>query len=157
MPLAFPPVPTGPGLTTLDASLWPLLVVKLGRESTEQDLEAYLAEREAYLARAQPHIAIIDTRAVHLPSPRLRQRYTDWLSVHERALRQWTLGTAYVIDSPAVRMMMSVIRHFGKMATPFIVTATLPPSAAWAAERLHEAGFAQAATRLRAHYAVPAS
>jgi hypothetical protein len=155
--MPFVPVSTGLGSTTIEASLWPLLVVKLGRDTTEQELEAYLSEREAYLARAQPHVVVIDTRAVHLPVPRLRQRYAEWLGQHERALRQWTLGTAYVIDSPAVRMMMSVIRHFARVATPFVVTSTLPPSAAWAAERLHEAGLPQAATRLRAHYSVPAS
>ncbi|HEX8823543.1 MAG TPA: hypothetical protein VF794_26715 [Archangium sp.] len=155
MPLA--PVPAGPPPITLDDSQWPVLVVKLGRDPTESAVETYLAAREAYLARAQPHVVVIDTRAVHLPSPRLRQRYTDWLCQHERALRQWTLGTAYVINSPAVRMMTSVIRHCARMATPFLVSETLPASAAWAAERLHEAGLLQAATRLRAHYSVPAS
>ena len=157
MPLSLAPVPAGPPPITLDDSQWPVLVVKLGRDATEQAFEEYLAAREAYLARCQPHVVVIDTRALHLPSPRLRQRYSDWLSQHARALSQWTLGSAYIINSPAVRMMMSVIRHCARLATPFVVTETLPPSAAWAAERLHEAGLLQAATRLRTHYAVPSS
>jgi hypothetical protein len=150
------PEPTDSGHTTLDDSLWPLLVVRFGA-ATERGLEAYLAAREAYLARAQPHVVIIDTRAMYLPSPRARQRYTDWLTRHERALREWTLGSAYLIASPAVRVMMSLTRHLAPMSTPFLVTETLPPAAAWAAERLQEAGLAQAATRVRAHYAVAAS
>ena len=156
MPPSLLPDPTDSAPTTLDDSLWPLLVVRFG-DATERALEAYLAAREAYLARAQPHVVIIDTRAVHLPPPRVRQRYIDWLTKHERALRQWTLGSAYIIGSPAVRVMMSLIRHLAPMTTPFLVTETLPPSAAWAAERLQEAGHAQMATRVRAHYALAAS
>jgi hypothetical protein len=150
------PEPSRSGFTTLDDSLWPLLVVRFG-DATERALEAYLAAREAYLARAQPHVVIIDTRAVHLPSPRVRQRYIEWLTKHERALQQWTLGSAYIIASPAVRMMMSLIRHLAPMTTPFLVTENLPASASWAAERLQEAGLAPVATRVRAQYAVAAS
>ncbi len=150
------PDPAGSAPTTLDDSLWPLLVVRFGA-ATEGALDAYLAARQEYLARAQPHVVIIDTRALHLPPTRLRQRYTDWLNANARAVREWTLGTAYVIASPAVRMMMSAIRHFAPLTTPFVVTPTLPPSAAWAAERLQEAGLAQVATRVRTQYAIAAS
>lgn len=142
---------------TVDGSLWPLLVVNLGRSGTMQDLEAYLAERTGYLARCEPHVCIIDAREVHMPAACLRQRYTEWLREHEAPLRRWTLGSAYITQSPAVKMMVSVMRHCAPMTTPFVVTAALPPAAAWAAERFQEVGLAQAATRIRAHYAVPAS
>ncbi|PTL79587.1 hypothetical protein [Vitiosangium sp. GDMCC 1.1324] len=142
---------------TVDGSLWPVLMVKFGRTGTMRDLEAYLAHRAAWLGRCEPHLCIIDAREVNLPSMQLRQRYTDWLTEHEAALRQWMLGTAYVIQSPAVRVMMSVMRHVAPLTSPFVVTATPQPAAIWAAERLQEAGLAQAAMRLRASYAVPAS
>jgi hypothetical protein len=142
---------------TIDGSLWPLLRVTLGRSVTRKDLEEYLSARAEYLAREEPHVCIIDAREVDMPAACLRQRYTDWLREHEAPLRRWTLGSAYIIQSPAVRMVMSVIRHFAPMTTPFVITATLPPAAAWAAERLQEVGLAHAATRIRAHHAVPAS
>jgi hypothetical protein len=161
MSLSFTPGLATPGRepsrTTVDSGLWPLLVVRLGRCGTMQDLEAYLADRESWLRRCEPHVCILDAREVNLPSPQLRQRYTDWLSEHEAALRQWVLGTAYIIQSPAVRMMMSIIRHFAHLTTPFVVSATMQPAAAWAAERLQEEGLAPAATRVRAQYAIAAS
>ena len=122
-----------------------------------QALEAYLAERAAYLARGEPHVCIVDAREVLMPAACLRQRYTEWLREHEAPLRRWTLGSAYIVQTPAVRMMVSVIRHCAPMTTPFVVTATMPPAAAWAAERFQEVGLSQTATRIRAHYAVPAS
>ena len=161
MPLAFPLSFTLPSDAvspiTVDGRLWPLLVVKLGRSATVQELDAYLAERTAYLERCEPHVCIVDAREVLMPAPCLRQRYTDWLREHEAPLRRWMLGTAYIAQTPAVQMMVSVIRHFARLTTPFVITATMPPAAAWAAERFQEVGLAQAATRLRAQYAVPSS
>jgi hypothetical protein len=142
---------------TVDGRLWPLLVVKLGRSATLQEVETYLAERMGYLERCEPHVCIIDAREVHMPAACLRQRYTDWLREHEAPLRRWTLGTAYICQTPAVQMMVSVMRHFARMTMPFVVTPTLPPAAAWAAERFQEVGLSQAATRIRAQYAVAAS
>lgn len=142
---------------TVDGRLWPLLVVKLGRSGTMQELETYLAERAAYLARNEPHVCIMDAREVHMPAACLRQRYSEWLRENEAALRRWTLGTAYICQTPAVQMMVSVMRHVARMTMPFVVTATMPPAAAWAAERFQEVGLLQAATRIRTQYAVPAS
>ena len=161
MPLAFPisfALPSDAASPiTVDGRLWPLLVVKLGRSSTVQELDAYLAERTAYLERSEPHVCIVDAREVLMPAPCLRQRYTDWLREHEAPLRRWMLGTAYIAQTPAVQMMVSVIRHVSRMTTPFVITATMPPAAAWAAERFQEVGLSQAATRIRAHYALAAS
>lgn len=161
MPLSFPYSFALPGEVvspiTVDGRLWPLLVVKLGRSGTLQELETYLAERTRYLERCEPHVCIVDAREVHMPAACLRQRYTDWLREHEAPLRRWTLGSAYICQTPAVQMMMSVMRHFARMTMPFVVTPTMPPAAAWAAERFQEVGLAQAATRIRAQYAVPAS
>ncbi len=157
MPLSCVSPPSAPSLVTVEEALSPLLVVKFGRSGSEQDLDTYLTARATYLWHEQPHVVIFDARQVHMLSARVRQRYTEWLREHEVALRRWTLGTAYIIESPTVRMMMSVVRHFASMANPFIVTATVPPAAAWAADRLSEAGLAQAAARIRAYYAVPFS
>ncbi len=135
---------------TVDGRLWPLLVVKLGPSATMQQLEAYLARNE-------PHVCIMDAREVHMPAACLRQRYSEWLRENEAALRRWTLGTAYLIQSPAVQMMVSVMRHFARLTMPFMVTGTMQPAATWAAERFHEVGLTQPATRIRAHYSIPAS
>ncbi|MCY1083116.1 hypothetical protein [Archangium lansingense] len=142
---------------TVDGGLWPLLVVKLPRCATMQELEAYLAQRVSYLDRCEPHVCIIDAREVHMPAACLRQRYTEWLREHEAQLRRWTLGTAYIIQSPAVQMMVSVMRHFARLTMPFMVTGTQQPAAAWSAERFQEVGLSQAATRIRTYYALPAS
>lgn len=161
MPLSFPVSFALPSdvvsPVTVDGRLWPLLVVKLSRSGTMQELERYLAERATYLARCEPHVCIVDAREVHMPPACLRQRYSDWLREHEAELRRWTLGTAYICQSPAVQMMVSVMRHVARMTMPFVVTGTMPPAAAWAAERFQEVGLTQAATRIRTQFSVPAS
>lgn len=159
-PLAGLPPPLmdgGPAPFSVEGSLWPLLSVKLGRSATAREFESYLDLRRAWLERREPHVCILDVRAVHLPPHVLRQRYTQWAREHETALSRWVLGTAYVIQSPEVRVIMSLIRHSAQLKNPFVVTETLPPAAAWAAGRLQEAGLAQAAQRTRATHAIAAS
>lgn len=146
-----------PPLAQVDESQWPLLLVRFTGPATEREFERYLALRTTYLERKEPHVVVLDTRGIDMVSPRLRQRYSEWVRDNGPALHRWVLGTAYVIVSPVVVMMMSVIRHCAGLTTPFVVTATLPPAAEWAAGLLQEAGMTQAATRLRAHYALPAS
>lgn len=160
-PLDGPPpsllAPTAPPAFSVEGSLWPFLTAKLGRSATTEQFEQYLDARRTWLDRCEPHVCLVDVREVYLPPCQLRQRYAQWLREHEPALRRWCMGSVYVLKSPEVRMMMSLIRHASQLTTPFIVTETLSPGAAWAAERLQEAGLAQAATRVRAAYGIAAS
>lgn len=149
-------VPATPPFS-VEGSLWPLLRVKLGRNATAAEFETYLEVRDQWLERCEPHVCILDVRDVHLPPTQLRLRYTAWLIEREAEMRRWSLGNVYVIQSPEVRMMMSLMRHSAHLAMPFVVTDTLPPGAAWAAARLQEAGLAQAATRVRAAHGIAAS
>ena len=142
---------------TVEGGLWPLLAVKLGRSGSAEQFEQYLDVRREWLERCEPHVCLLDLRDVHLPPCQIRHRYAEWLREHECALRRWCLGAAYVLTSPEVKMTMSLIRHASHMTLPFVVTATAPPGAAWAAERLQEAGLAPAATRVRAAYGIAAS
>jgi hypothetical protein len=136
----------------LDDSLWPLLQISPGHPLTDSQVEDYLAARTRYLARNEPHLPLLDTRALHLPSAHQRQLYVDWLRAHGPRLHALTLGSACIIVSPAVKMMMSLIRHFASLSFPYVITPSPAEAASWAAQRLLEAGFPRASTRLRLHF-----
>ena len=161
-PSLFPPWAPPPRRTqhlTVDGRLWPLLVVKFGAQAESSDFDAYLEERAAWLRRREPHVHVLDVREVRLCQvcPSVRQRYVDWLCEHAALLSQWLIGSAYLMRSPEGRMTASLIRHGAGLGTPFLVTPNLPHAAAWAAERLNDAGLAPAATRVRAAFAIPSS
>ena len=144
---------------SVDGRLWPLLMVKFGPDAQTPEFDAYLEARSEWLRRNEPHVHVLDVRELSLSQvcPSVRQRYIDWLRAHANALRQCVLGSAYLVLSPEGRVMTSLIRHGSGMNSPYVITPTLPQAAAWAAERLQEAGLAPAATRVRAAFSIPAS
>ncbi|WNG21531.1 hypothetical protein [Cystobacter fuscus] len=141
----------------MEDALWPLLTARIGAGITTQAFDAYLDWRTQWLQRCEPHVVIIDARAVPIRIAPFRQRYIDWLREHECALREWMIGSAYVLNSPEGHMLASLIRHGASLHTPFVVTPTLPDAASWAAGQFQERGHGEAARRIRAHYALPTS
>ena len=137
--------------------LWPLLLAKLDADTTPESFDDYLDLRTECLRRGEPHVSIIDARAATIRLAPLRLRFIAWLRAHERALRECSLGSAYVLNTPEGHMLASLIRHGGSMQSPFYVSATMPEAVAWAAERLQERGLSDAARRVRAHYTLPTS
>lgn len=140
---------------TLDESQWPLPVVRFERACTNAEVEQYLTARTAWLRRGELHIPLLDTRTSQLPPPHQRQRYIDWIQCHRPQLVEHSLGTAYLITSPAMRVLTSLIRHLSALTTAYIVAATPEAALGWSASRFQEAGLASLAQRVRRMKGLP--
>ena len=128
------------------------MTIRIGPHLTSQMLEAYLELRTEWLRRGEPHLSIYDLRSMPIGVAPFRQRFIDWLREHDRDLRRWVIGSAYIIQSPEGHMLTSLVRHGGAVQTPFLITSTLNEAAGWAAARFHERGMLEAELRVRAHY-----
>jgi hypothetical protein len=140
---------------TLDESQWPLPVVRFEHACSNAELEQYLTARSAWLRRGELHIPLLDTRISQLPPPHQRQRYIDWIQRHRPLLVERSLGTAYLITSPAIRCLTSLVRHLGSLTTAYIAAATPEEGLDWAASRFQEAGLATLAQRVRRMKGLP--
>lgn len=134
---------------TFDDSLWPLLVMRFSGTPTNQQLEDFLAKRGASLTRRQQHVVIYDTVSIRVLTPEQRQRLIDWFKERKAIQKQLSLGSALVITSPVMRLMLSTILHFTQTETPYHVARSLSEAASWAAARLDDAGFHAEAQRVR--------
>jgi hypothetical protein len=141
---------------TLDESQWPLPVVRFEHVCSNAELEQYLTARTAWLRRGELHIPLLDTRTSQLPPPHQRQRYIDWLQRHRPLLVERSLGTAYLITSPAIRVVTSLMRHLSSLTTAYVTAATPQEALGWAASRFQEAGLATLAQRVRRMKELPA-
>jgi hypothetical protein len=141
-----------PSNITFDDSLWPLLVVRFSGMPTNQQFEEYMARRGSYLARNQKHALIYDTVRFSVLTSEQRQRQIDWLKEHKELMRKLSLGSALIITSPVVRLLLSGILHFSQAATPYHAARSLPDAANWCAGRLAGAGLLVEAQRVRMHF-----
>jgi hypothetical protein len=139
-------------LITFDDSMWPLLNVTFTGASSNEEFEAYLATLTKYRKRKERYLTIFDSRVAAAPSLHQRQRQVEWLKSHESETRQLSLGSAFVITSPLIRLAMNIIYQLRPPPNPYHVVGDIEVARAWAADRFHQAGLSAPAMLIRNHY-----
>jgi hypothetical protein len=135
----------------LDESLWPLLVTRFTGSSTDMQFEAYLARTTALLQRRERHLCILDAIHGGMPTTFQRNRQVEWIRQNEELLRDFTLGHAYVMQSPMHRLALSTVLHLKPLPTTHVIVPDLGAAVTWALGRLREAGLELSAERVWSH------
>jgi hypothetical protein len=141
-----------PSPVTFDESLWPLLIIRFEGEFSSQEFTDYLARLSTYPSRGERYVSILDASRVRVGTREQGLRQAAWIKEHEAPLRQWQLGSAHVISSPAIRLVTSLILYLQPLPAPHIVVPRLSEAVAWALGRLEEGGLPLAAQRVRHHF-----
>jgi hypothetical protein len=137
----------------VDDSLWPLLLVRFVGVPTTPQVEGYLARMTGCLERGERYVSLLDSsRMTGMGPAEQRHLQAAWMKRHDATLRVLSQGTAFVITSPLVRLAVSVVFHIKPSHAPYLVAATLPEAAAWAANRLAAGGLLPAAERVRERF-----
>jgi hypothetical protein len=145
-----------PGRISFDDSLWPLLVVRFTGVPATAQVAAYLEQLTRYLERSEPYATLLDTREMTGTGPsEQRHLQVEWMKRHEARLEALSLGCAFVVTSPLVRLAVSVVFFLKPTRRPYLVTGNLPEAAAWTASILEQSGQGLAARRVRAHFSLP--
>jgi len=137
---------------TYDDSLWPLLLIHLEGELSDQEFEKFFAHGHATLGRRERYVSIFDLSRMALPSAEQRQKQATWMKEHQPFLREYVLGTAFVVTSPFLRLTLNLLFHVAPTPAPYIVVSTVDAGVAWAATRLQQSGFSAQAEHIRSHY-----
>lgn len=140
------------GSFTHDDSLWPLLLIRLEGAISDPQLDAFFAHGHDTLLRGERYVSIFDLTRLHLPTPEQRQRLAHWTKEHESLLRESLLGSVFVLSSPFLRMMLSLLFHLAPTPAPYVVVPSVASGVVWAAARLDQAGLSEQAERIRRHY-----
>lgn len=134
-----------------DDSHHPLVVVRFLGVLTDDQFAQYLDDLTRNLERRQKTVVILDARRSGATPAAQRRMQADWLKEYEPLLRQYTLGTAFVISSRVVRGILTAILWVQPLPSEHVVVSTLAEALAWASERFAEHGITMPT------YALPAS
>lgn len=129
----------------LDDSCGALQVVRVfGGSKNIADLQAQLLDpHERKLRQRSPHAVVWDMREANTPSRETKQYMQAWLAVHEPLIAEYTVASAVVARSQAMRVMMSAL--FVLQPPPaknYRVFAQIGAALRWAARGLDAAGVA---------------
>ncbi|HEX8821110.1 MAG TPA: hypothetical protein VF794_14370 [Archangium sp.] len=143
-----------PAPISVDDSLWPLVVIRFVGTPSLRAFEAHLEQRAELLRRGEPHLLLMDASRSGLLPTEHRQRQAAWTAQHDEALRSTVLGTAWVTDSAFLQLSLRSLFHLEPPTHPYVLVPTVEQAADWAARQLEAARQHEAATRVRAHFAL---
>jgi hypothetical protein len=123
-----------------------------GGSKNVADLQAQLLDpHERKLRQRSPHAVVWDMRDANTPSRETRQYMQAWLAVQEPLIAEYTVASAVVARSQAMRLMMSAL--FVLQPPPaknYRVFAQIGAALRWSARSLDQAGIAYDKARLEA-------
>ena len=136
-----------------DVSLRPLLLIRYEGRATNEHLLEVFAQRTRYMESGERHVLIHDMRRASITcSSEQRRMQTDWLKAHDAQLRECMMGVAFVTDSAALRLLLSVVYHLRPLPMPHVLVSRMSEAVAWSTGQLRQAGLTSDADRILAHF-----
>lgn len=115
-----------------DDQKWPVLYVKFRREMpTHQEFDKYLKEFSCYLNRKEKHYSIIDASESKYLQAELRIKQAKWLKENDHLLREYTLGTAYVIPNVLISFVLKGVFMIQPPSTPYTIVGSIDKAEEW--------------------------
>lgn len=124
----------------IDDRHWPLVVVTFEEAVSDEAFETYLAGMHRCLARGEPHGYLVDARKGTMISGPQRAAQSAWLKRHEVDIKRYSVGTAVVLRSAALRFVLSAMYLLQAPITPTESFGTVDEAHAWLATTFSRAG-----------------
>jgi hypothetical protein len=128
------------GTYRFDDSRYPLVVVTFLGGLTDEAFDEYLRQMSGLLTRRSKNVTLLDARDAESPSAKQRQKQAEWLKANREALKEYSLGTAFVISSAMVRGALTAILWMTPMPAAHAVVGTFDEGERWAYDQLMKAG-----------------
>jgi hypothetical protein len=116
----------------IDESQRPLIRITFtGNKSTDENFSQYLNETQACYRGEEKIALLFDATHATLPALKHQQMQANWLKVHKKLMQNSCLGTAYLIPSPAIRIVLRMIFSMQKQPVPFRIFAEESSAMDW--------------------------
>lgn len=102
---------------TIDETAWPIVVLRWSGSATDDELDAFLARMDVWLARETRFGVLVDARGAASLSSAQRDRAIDHMRRNREHTRR-TLTQAVVVDNVAIRTLYYVMDWMFPM--PFV-------------------------------------
>jgi hypothetical protein len=128
-----------PGVIEIDDSGFPIIAVRFVGSYADDEFRAYLKRMDALLDDQRDMYGLLfDASRAKMPSGRQARLQAAWMRDNAEVVARCTVGTAFVIASPAIRGVLRAILMMQSMSTPYAVEANIAAAEAWLRERLDE-------------------
>jgi hypothetical protein len=125
---------------TVDSSSKPIITVTFtGEKSTDENFQQYLDELESCYDDRQQLAIMFDASKAVIPKLSHQRKQALWLSQHWKLMKNYCLGTAYVIPSTAIRTVLKMIFSFQNQPVPYKVFSNIEEAENWIEDLISKA------------------
>jgi hypothetical protein len=123
---------------SIDESGFPVIRIEFtGEKSTDENFQHYLNATEACYRHQSKLGILFDATNASIPSLRHQQLQADWLKKHEGLMKEFCVGTAYVIPNIAIRAILKMIFSFQKQPVPYEIFEKIADAESWVRRQLN--------------------
>jgi hypothetical protein len=134
----------------IDDSRFPVVVVTFPGSYSDPEFEDYLERMTRLLERKKKNVTILDARQASTTTAKQRAKQATWIKAHDALLKEFSCGSAFVIESALVRGALTAILWLQPMPVQHAVVPTMEAAEQWALRRLIEAGVPLPVARTKA-------
>lgn len=118
---------------SFDRSEFPVVTVTFtGATETKENFHQYLNGLFHNYDRKEEFSLIFDASLASSPNPKYQKMQAEWMKDHEKLVKTYCKGVAYVVPSPFLRGILKIIFGIQKNPVPFQVFRDMKPARQWA-------------------------
>jgi hypothetical protein len=112
-----------------------MYVTFTGNEATDDNFPIYLEEiKKVYDQKTKIAIVFDATNAV-FPAAKYQKMQAKYIKENENLIKEYCVGTAYIIPNIVIRNALKAIFKFQKQAAPYVIFKEMSESGPWINEQ----------------------
>jgi hypothetical protein len=96
-------------------------VVFTGEQANDDNFPFYMQEVKAVYEQQQKVVIIFDASNAVMPALKYQKMQGDWIKENEQLMKDYCLGTAYIIPNLIIRNVLKAIFTFQKQPVDYFV------------------------------------
>ncbi len=115
---------------------WPLLIIKASGESSDRDLDRYIATLSEALSRCERHVVVVDASEGQNLKSTHRKRVAAWNQANEPALKKYRAGLVLVTESAVLRGLITAVYWLFPPPFPYRTADSIDDARSWGFKQL---------------------
>ena len=125
---------------SIETEEFPYVVVTFtGNAANQENFSLYLSELKEIYDKKKEVTILFDASKAVFPGISFQKKQATWLTENEKLMKDYCLGTAYVIPNLIIRNVLKTIFKFQKQPVPYYVSSEFSEAEDWLNERLNNA------------------
>ncbi len=106
-------------------------VIFTGEQANDDNFPFYMQKVKDVYEQKQKVVLIFDATTAVLPAVKYQKMQGDWLKENEQLMKDYCLGTAYIIPNIIIRNVLKAIFTFQKQPVDYLVCKTIREAEIW--------------------------